>query len=243
MNVNDPADPLWPPAPAGRHRSARERQRKGPMWGCLKGIFWIFVVTFLLLFFIVGGGWWYVGSTNFEGYVKNKIEATLEAKLGREVSIGGVHFERSHPQRIVIRDLRIANASGGVAPYFAIVKEVVITGGVQSFWGRAVKVDRVDVRDPFLWFEVLPDGSHNFPKWKTGPRRRFEIVHLDIGKLYITNGAFGFNDRKHDIAALAQRIDSTVSVTRAEDLYEGLMYSPLVRMRIQDNVPFDVTLR
>jgi outer membrane protein insertion porin family len=243
MNVNDPADPLLPPPPAGHHRSARERQRKGPMWGCLKGMFWIFGVAFLLLFVIVGGGWWYVGSTNFEGYVKNKIEATLEAKLGREVTIGGVHFERSHPQRIVIRDLRIANAPGGVAPHFAIVREVVITGGVQSFWGRAVKVDRVDVRDPFLWFEILPDGSHNFPKWKTGPRRRFEIVHLDIGKLYITNGAFGFNDRKHDIAALAQRIDSTVTVTRAEDLYEGLMYSPLVRVRIQDYVPFDVNLR
>ncbi|HUR80731.1 MAG TPA: translocation/assembly module TamB domain-containing protein, partial [Thermoanaerobaculia bacterium] len=243
MNVVDPADPLLPPPARGHHRSARERQRKGPMWGCLKGLIWVFGIIFLLLFLGVGGGWWYLGTSSFEGYVKKKIEATLEAKLGRDVSIGSVEFVRTHPQKIIINDLRIANAKGAVAPNFAIVKQVILTGGVQSFWGRAVKVDRVDVRDPFVWFEVFPDGTHNFPKWKTGPRRPYEIVHLDIGKLYIANGAFAFNDRKHNIAALAQRIDSTVTVTRAEDLYAGVMNSPQVRVRIQDYVPFDVTMR
>jgi outer membrane protein insertion porin family len=243
MNVNDPADPLLPPPSGGHHRSARERQRKGPMWGCLKGLVWTFGALFLFLFLIIGGGWWYLGSASFEGYVQTKIADTIEAKTGRKVTIGSVQFVRTRPQRIIINDLRIANAPGAVAPQFAVVKQIVITGGVQSFWGRAVKLDRVDVHDPFIWFEVFPDGRHNFPKWKSGPRRRFEIVHLDIGKLFITNGAFGFNDRKHDIAALAQKIDSTVTVTRAEDLYEGIMNSPLVRVRIQNYVPFDVNMR
>jgi translocation and assembly module TamB len=213
------------------------------MWGCLKGLFWVFAVGFLLLFLIVGGGWWYLGSSNFADYVKKKIEATLEAKLDRDVTIGSVEFVRTRPQKIIIHDLTIANAKGTVAPYFATVKQLELTGNVQSFWGRAVKIDRVDVSEPRLWFEVLPDGTHNFPKWKTGPRRRFEIVHLEIGKLYIKNGAFGFNDRKHDIAALAQKIDSTVTITRAEDLYEGILNSPIVRVRVQDNVPFDVDMR
>ncbi len=243
MNIDDPADPLLPPPTRGHHRSARERQRKGPMWGCLKGLIWVFGIAFLLLFLVIGGGWWYVGSASFEGYVQKKIQATLEAKLDRKVTIGSVQFVRTRPQKIIINDLRIANAKGAVAPNFAIVKQVVITGGVQSFWGRSVKVDRVDVHDPFVWFEVFPDGTHNFPKWRTGPRRSFEIVHLEIGKLFITNGAFGFNDRKHDIAALAQQIESTVTVTRAEDLYAGVMKSPQVRVRIQDYVPFDVTMR
>jgi outer membrane protein assembly factor BamA/autotransporter translocation and assembly factor TamB len=244
MNVDDPADPLLPPpARRGRHTSARERQRRGPMWGCLKGLIWVFGVGFLLLFLIVGGGWWYVGSANFADYVKKKIEATLEAKLERDVTIGSVAFVRTHPQRIILKDVRIANAKGAVAPYFATAREVEITGGVQSFWGRNVKVDRVDVRGPRLWFEVFPDGSHNFPKWKVGPRRRFEIVHVDIGQLFIADGAFSFNDRKHEIAALAQKIESTVTVTRAEDLYEGILHSPTVRVRLQDYEPFDVDMR
>ena len=205
MNVTDPADPLLPPASRGRHRSARERQRKGPMWGCLKAILWAFGILFVFLFLFIGGGWWYTGSANFADYVKKKIELTLEAKLDREVTIGSVEFVRTSPQKIIIRDLRIANAPGAVAPHFAVVKEVELSGNVQSFWGRSVKVDRVVVREPFLWFEVFPDGRHNFPKWKVGPRRRFEIVHLDIGKLFIDDGACGFNDRKHDIVALAQK--------------------------------------
>jgi translocation and assembly module TamB len=243
MNVTDPADPLLPPPPRGRRRSARERQRKGPMWGCLKALVWVFGSGFLLLLLTVGGGWWYLGSTNFADYVRKRIETTLEARLGRDVTIKSVEFVRTRPQKIILRDLRIANAPGGVAPYFARVAEVEIAGGVQSFWGRSVNVDRVDVRGPQLFFEVFPDGTHNFPKWKTGPKRSFEIVHIDIGKLFITNGQFGFNDRKHQIVAVAQKIDSTITVTRAEDLYAGIMSSPLVRVRLQDYEAFDVDLR
>ncbi|HEX6085494.1 MAG TPA: outer membrane protein assembly factor BamA [Thermoanaerobaculia bacterium] len=245
MNVNDPADPLLPPPARGHHRSARERQRKGPMWGCLKVLLWVFVIGFALLFLVLGVGWWSLGTSTFEGYVAKSIETTLEDRLGREVTIGSFQFVRTRPQKIILNDVRIANAPGAVAPQFAVVRQIEIIGGVQSFWGRRVKVDRIDIRDPFLWFEIFPDGRHNFPKWKASPPRRwkFQIVHFDFDKMYITGGAFGFNDRKHDIAALAQKIDSTLQVTRAEGKYEGTMTSPLVRMRIQDYVPFDVTMR
>ena len=243
MNVNDPADPLLPPPREGHHRSARERQRKGPMWGCLKTLFWLLSVGALLLFIITGSGWWYLGSASFAEYVRKTVEANLEAKLGRQVQIKSVAFVRTAPQKIILRDLRIANAPGGVAPYFATVREVEITGGIQSFWGRRVKVDRVDVRDPQMWFEVFPDGTHNFPKWKTTPPRRFAIYHMAIGKLFVSGGAFSYNDRKHDIVAIAESIASTVTVTQAEDLYEGIMNSPRLRVRLQDYKPFDVTMR
>ncbi len=243
MNVNDPADPLLPPSHGGKHRSARERQRRGPMWGCLKALAWIFAVVFLVLLIGIGGGWWYLGSSNFADYVRQKIEANLESHLGREVTIERVTFDRGRPQKILVHGLRIANDPRATSRDFAIVREVEITGGVQSFWSRNVKVDRVDVRDAQLFYEVFPDGTHNFPKWKTGPKRRFEIVHVELGKLFVTNGAFTFYDQRHDIAAFAQKIDSTVTITRAEDLYAGIMNSPLVRVRIQDYVPFDVTLR
>jgi outer membrane protein insertion porin family len=240
MNVTDPGDPLLPAPREGRHRSARERQRKGPMWGCLKGIVWLFGIVFLLLLIVIGGGWWYLGSTSFADLVRKRIETTLETRLGRDVTIGKVTFIRSRPQRVILDDIRIANAPGGVARYFATVRQVEISGGVESFWGRAVKVDRVDIRDPQLWFEVFPDGNHNFPKWKSGPKNPREIVHLDIGKLYATNGSFSFLDRKHDIEAVAQKIDSQVTVTRARDLYEGIMTSPLLRVRLQDYEKFDL---
>lgn len=213
------------------------------MWGCLKGLVWVFAIGLVLLLITVGGGWWYLGSTSFADLVKKRIEDTLESKLGRDVFIGKVTIVKTRPQRVIIDDLRIANAPGGVAQYFATVKQIEIAGGVESFWGRAVKVDHVDIREPRLWFEVFPDGNHNFPKWKSGPKRPREIVRLDIGKLNITNGGFGFLDRKHDLEAVALNVDSQVSVTRAEGLYAGLMTSPLMRVRLQDYETFDVDLR
>lgn len=242
MTITDPGDPLLPPHHVGKHRSARERQRKGPMWGCLKGLFWVFTVGLLVMLILIGGGWWYLGSTSFADLVLKTVEDTLESKLGREVYIGKVTVVRARPQRIIIDDIRIANAKGGVAQYFATVRQIEIAGGVESFWGRRVKVDRVDIRDPRLWFEVFPDGTHNFPKWKSGPKRPREIVRLDIGKLFITNGGFGFLDRKHDIEAVALKLESQVSITQAEGLYEGVMKSPLMRVRIQDYETFDVDL-
>src|SRR6185436_19485666 len=102
----------------GHHRSSRERQRRGPMWGCLKGLFFTFAGLFILLVVIFGGGWWYLGTSNFAGLIKLRIEKTLESKLGRKVTIHDVVFYRSRPTRVVINDLRIANSPGAVNPYF-----------------------------------------------------------------------------------------------------------------------------
>lgn len=216
------------------------------MWGCLKTIGFGFAGLFVLLFLSIGGGWWYLGSGSFADLVKLRIEQTLEGRLGRDVSIRSVEIVRTRPMKVILNDLRIANAPGGVAPHFAMVRQVEIFGGVESFWGRRIKVGRVDVRDPKLWFEIFPEGSpldHNFPQWKTGPKRRFEIVRLDIGKLFIAGGEFSFNDRRRDIHAVATKLESQVTVTTAENLYAGTLHSPLLRVRLQDNEPFEVDLR
>jgi outer membrane protein assembly complex protein YaeT len=216
------------------------------MWGCLKGLVFTFGGFLALLVLIIGTGWWYLGTTSFAGLVKLRIEKTLEARLGRHVSIHDVQIIRSRPAKIFINDLRIANAPGGANPDFATVRQIEVTGGVDSFWGRTVKVERVDIRDPHLFFEVFPAGSklvHNFPHWQTGPKSKYDIYHLDIGKLFITGGAFQFLDRRHDITANAADIRSEIDVTTAEDLYAGVATSPRLNVRIQNYKPFDLDLR
>ncbi len=230
----------------GHHLTARERQRRGPMWGCLRALFILIAGTLLILALTIGSGWWYLGSASFAGLVRLRIEKTLETRLGREVSIGKVEIIRSRPQKIILTDIRIANAPGGVAPYFATVRQVVINGGVESFWNRKLDIGRVDVLEPRIYFEVFPAGSklvHNFPTWKSGPPARYEIVHVDLKHLFLQHGSFSFLDRKHDISALASDMATEINVTRAEDLYAGLTTSPKVMIRIQDYLPFEVDLR
>src|SRR5205085_1177346 len=69
------------------------------------------------------------------------------------------------------------------------------------------------------------------------------IYHLEIGRLFIVRGAFDFLDRRHNIAAVATNLDSTVDVTSRQDVYAGTASSPLLRVRIQDFVPFDMNFR
>src|SRR5947209_16265597 len=95
------------------HRSARERQRRGPMWGCLRWIGCGTIGLFALILIILGGGWWYLGTSSFSGLVKLRIEKTLEARLGRDVFIGSVQIERGRQSRVIINDIRIANVPGG----------------------------------------------------------------------------------------------------------------------------------
>src|ERR1051326_5422132 len=228
------------------HRSARERQRRGPMWGCLRWIAGGFVILAVLLVLLIGGGWWYLGTTSFADLVKLRIANTLETKLGRHVDIGDVDIVRGRESQVILKDLRIANAPGAMKPYFATVKQLVITGGVDSFWGRRIRVGRIDVVEPRINFEIFPPGAplvHNFPHWQSGPPRRYEIYHLDPGTIYVRNGTFDFNDRRHNVGAIAAAVDATIKVTSQEDLYAGTMTSPQLTLRIQDYAPFNTAMR
>src|SRR6266576_3671806 len=220
MTIEPTADEQHP-----HHRSARERQRRGPMWGCMKWTGCGGIGLLGLVLIAVGVGWWYLGSASFAGLVKLRIETTLEARLGRHVDVGSVQIERGRQSRIILNDLRVANSPGAVHPYFATAKQVIVTGGIDSFWGRKIRVGRVDIVEPHLNFEIYPAGSklaHNFPRWNSGPPSRYEIYHLDLGKLYVTRGAFEYLDRRHTIIATASDITSTIYVTTKEDLYAGV---------------------
>jgi hypothetical protein len=237
---------IEPAAEEHHHRSARERQRRGPMWGCLKWMGCSTLAFFIALAVIIVGGWWYLGSTSFAGLVRLRIEKTLESKLGRHVDIASVTIERGRQSRIIINGLRVANAPGAVHPYFATAKQLIVTGGIDSFWGRKIRVGRVDLVEPQLYFEIYPVGAkltHNFPHWDSGPKSRYEIYHLDLGNLYVQRGAFELLDRRHTITAAATNITSTINVLSTEDLYTGVLTSPQFALNIQDYLPVRGALR
>ena len=234
------------PHETGHHRSARERQRKGPMWGCLKTIFWLAVGLFVFFFLIIGGGWWYIGSSSFADLIAKRIAETLSSRLGRTVTIAKVEIVRTHPQKVIINDLRISNSPGAVNPDFATVRRIEIAGGIDSFWGRQIKVDRVEILAPHLFFEIYPAGSpltHNFPHWQPAKKGRYEIYHMQIGKLFVGGGDFSFLDRRHNITADATGLAAETAINLAQGVYEGVATSPRVRVQIQDYVPFDLDLR
>ena len=215
------------------------------MWGCLRMLLFGIGAVFLLLILVVSSGYWYLGTSSFADLIRLRIEKTLEARLGRDVTIGKLEVVRSRPQKVILTNLTIANAPGALHPHFATIGRVEIEGGVDSFWGRRVKVDHVDLVDPIFRFEVFPEGAalvHNFPKWQPAKRSRYEIYRLEIGTLHVKNGTFDFNDRRHKVTALTRGITSQVQITLAKGVYEGTMSSPATRLTLQDYQPIDLTL-
>src|SRR5204863_9082108 len=104
MTIEPTADEQHP-----HHRSSRERQRRGPMWGCMKWFGCSGIALLVLIVIVVVGGWWYLGTSSFSDLVRLRIQSTMESRLGRAVSIGPVQIERGRQSRVIINDVRIAN--------------------------------------------------------------------------------------------------------------------------------------
>ncbi|HUP47705.1 MAG TPA: translocation/assembly module TamB domain-containing protein [Thermoanaerobaculia bacterium] len=242
------SDTLFPHE-TGHHISARKRQRKGPMWGCLRLMVWAFVLGAALIILLVMVAPWVATMAVTGNYIARRIEATLESRLERDVTIGRVEVHRTgylEPTKIILHDLRIANSPGAVNPFFARVARVEITGGIGSFRTRTVRVARIDVVDPHVNLEIYPEGAeltHNFPHWQPGPKRRYEIYRLVFDRMYVRGGHFLFLDRRHDIAGEATSISSDITITSAESLYAGVMASPRFVFRLQEYEPVEMELR
>lgn len=216
------------------------------MWGCVRAILVLSAVFLLVLALAIWGGWRYLGSTDFADLITKRIEANLESHLRRDVTIGKVTFTRGRPTKLIIDDLRIANVPGAAHPYFATVRQVEITGGVDSFWNRQIRLGLIEVRDPRVYFEIFPYGQellHNWPTWKRSPPRRYEITRVDIAKLLVLRGAFQMLDHRHDLEAQVTDLAADVDPAFRQGIYEGIGQSSSVSLRIKDYEPLDLSLR
>ncbi|HEY0592014.1 MAG TPA: hypothetical protein VGF40_09620, partial [Thermoanaerobaculia bacterium] len=221
-----------------------ERQRGRPMYGCIKIIGYGVLAIVALLLLLVAGGYYYTGTERFALLVKARIERTLEWKLGRDVDIREVIVLRRQG-RIILRDISIANVRGARRKHFATVKEVEITGGIESFRTRTIRLGRVDIRGAALNVEIFPEGAplrHNFPSWRRSEPRRFQIARVEADKIWITNAAVELLDHRHDLHIVAATIDSELTPTIQKSLYKGTATSPAVMLRLKDYQPVRMTM-
>jgi hypothetical protein len=236
--------PSVDPASQTPHRP-RPPRRDRSMWGCLRTLAFLSAAVLIILSIAIGGGWYYLGTASFADLVRLRVEKSLESHLGRNVSIGSVRIVASRPRKVILDDVRIANAPGALQPYFATARQVEIALSIDSFWGRRVRVGRVDIRDPRLNIEIFPDGApltHNFPHWLSGPKGRYEIVHIDLRAMNVTGGLVDFNDRRHQIRVISGDLRSTIEGSSRKGIYQGIAHTPSVRVQIQDYLPMELKM-
>lgn len=221
------------------------RQRNRPIRGCMRLIGCGSLIVIALLLLTSGGAYYYLGTDHFARLIKRKIEANLEWRLGREVTIGRVILHRRDLDRVVLQNITIANVAGATRPYLATVREVELNGGLESFWTRTVRIGRVDVRDPRLNVEIFREGSphpHNFPGWRRGEPRSYQIARVEIDSMLIEGAIVEMLDRRHDFDFLAEGIRSEVTPTFQKQIYEGRATSPRVTLRFKEYEPILLTM-
>jgi outer membrane protein insertion porin family len=216
------------------------RRRLGVYFGgCL-------LIVLVLLLVGVWSGWYYLGTEGFAEFVRKRVERNLESRFGRDVTIERVRLVRSYPARIFIEGLRIANAPGGVAPEFGYVQQIEIVGGIESFLTRTLDVGNIYVRGARIHFEVYPEEhalEHNWPRWKRAPRRPYTIYRMELDKLYITGGAFFYNDLRRDMRGQVRDITSEVTARFQQGIYQGVASAPALLFQIQDYEPVTTDMR
>ncbi len=73
--------------------------------GCVRPLVWALLIGLGLVLLIAFGAWYYTGSTSFESLVARRIEATLESRMDREVTIGSVTIERGRVTSVILEDV------------------------------------------------------------------------------------------------------------------------------------------
>src|SRR5260370_16466485 len=109
-------EPTQPQPEGHHHESARERQRRGPMWTFMRRMAITMIVVLGLFALVIGGGWWYLGTTTFADLVRLRVQKTMESHLGRKVPIHEVTIVAGLPSKVILTDLPIPPPPAALNP-------------------------------------------------------------------------------------------------------------------------------
>ncbi len=94
---------------------------------------------------------------------KPEIAAQVKAATGRDLTIDGdISLTVLPSLALVVADVRLANAPGGVAENMARVREAQVDVALLPLLRGRYEVKRVRLVDPEIALEVLPDGRANW---------------------------------------------------------------------------------
>ncbi|MFV3078058.1 AsmA family protein [Niveispirillum fermenti] len=147
------------------------------------------------------------------------LGARLSDAAGREVSLSGLAVEWSWRPRILVSDLRVANAPWGSGPLLADIRELDVTISIPALFQGRLEVPRLVLTGARLLLEQDAQGRANWDfvagsatAGAVAPDNRREMPM--IGAMAITGGTLDYRDPRRGID-FRSRLDS-VAATGAD---------------------------
>jgi uncharacterized protein involved in outer membrane biogenesis len=155
---------------------------------------WILVsVAALLLAAYAAAGFFLVPRV-----ARSQIESFVAETLHRRISIGDIRFN-PFTLEASIAELKLTEADG--APLLAF-GHLRVNAEVASLWTRGVVFKEIELAAPDVDVIIAPDGSLNLARLvppaappQDKPKADAELLRVHIGRLAVSDGRVGFQDR------------------------------------------------
>ncbi len=208
----------------------RRRRRRGCLWSMFRAL-----RTTVAIFLILAAAVYVLFETSSAGeWIGDVISRQLEDGLGRSVSVGRVSLWPTIPARLVVRDIRIANAPGATAPDFASVERIEVTGLLKSLAERRIDLGTIRVLHPKISIEMMPEGStieDNIPRWKSSGEDTGTTAKIDVQRILLQDAEVELIDRRHDISIRAGGITADLLPDVEAKTATGTIDATVVRAR------------
>ncbi len=128
------------------------------------------------------------------------LQARIRAVTGRDITIGGgIDLKLGLVPKLVLNDVRVGNAPGGVAPNLVAAKRVEFEVALLPLLRRNVELVRLELVEPTIALETNRDGRGN---WDMGAASDSAAASgagsstgaFAIGNLAITRGELTYRD-------------------------------------------------
>lgn len=170
----------------------------------MKRLLWKVALSVVLLVVAAAGLLiWWVQRTDLGAMVQSQAER-VEAATGRKLTVHGPVGVRLFPRlRVVVEDIRLANAPWGSSPEMASVKRIEGDIGWSGLWRGQIEIGKLDLRGLELLLETDARGRGNWqiegpsgsaPSAAEGsrePRLVLEAGHVEQGRVLWRDGRTG----------------------------------------------------
>jgi translocation and assembly module TamB len=187
-----------------------------------------------LLLLCTAGVYWFLQSDRLNTYVLERACIEVEKALGAKLEIRSLKIDVFRGRAIAEGVTLTGKEGAGQEPLFA-ASRIEMDAGIASFSRRRVDLRAIRIADAKVRIVTLEDGTTNIPGPKTssaqGPLQG--LINLRLGRLDVTNGSFGWNERRTPFELHADGFNTRMDYLPASRAYRGKVDSARLSYRHQ----------
>jgi len=214
------------------------KNRRRRKWRWLRHTVWVLGANAVLA---LGIAIFFFGSGAGNPLLRRLLVRRMEKMTGAKVEVQGlsIHWLR---MEATLRGVVVhGKEPEGTAPLFA-AEQIKAGLRIDSFWGRKVSLDELELERPHVHIRIEKNGSTNLPTpphASTGKPLRETLYDLHIRRFAANDGWILYNDVKKPLAVqgddLRLEVDAGGSLERP--LYFGTFEGKALQLAVGRNVP------